>query len=193
MANDTSREIFYIDQPGIISIDPLVVVKICMTQATTGSSVTFVTWRSEDTAITNGAKADVTTTVTASSGTLVSVGNFPTANVNPFQIIKITNTSSNKNLGKFMIATNADDDTITVYHPLSVHGGQTTVVEDDAAGSYCWKIIDTATEFKMKGTGVTNDTCLFQMDFGPQGFWFPNLAIHTMTASAVVYIFNKTR
>jgi hypothetical protein len=192
MANDTTKEIFYIDEPGIISITPLVIVKICMTQATTGSACTFVSWRSEDTAITNGTGTDATTTVTAASGTFASTANFPTANVNPLQIIKITNSSSNKNLGRFMIASNADNNTITVYHPVLVNG-QSTALADDTAGSYCWKILETSTEFKMKGTGITNDTCLFQMDFGQEGFWFPNLAMHTLTTSAVVYIFNKTR
>ena len=76
MANIVDGNPFYIDTEGIISIVPLVIKGILLKPNATGDAATFTYWRKEDSTITNGDKTNATTTVTASTGTLVSTNNF---------------------------------------------------------------------------------------------------------------------
>jgi len=191
MANIVDGNPFYIDTEGIISIVPLVIKGILLKPNATGDAATFTYWRKEDSTITNGDKTNATTTVTASTGTLASTGNFPTANVDPNQIIQIHATSSGKNIGYWQIASNADDHTITVDLPAKVYPATVTMA-DDTNGNYNWKIWDARPFAIIRGSGITGDTSLNYLDF-ENGIWVPNLAMHTLSTSAVLYIYLKNR
>jgi hypothetical protein len=133
-----------------------------------------------------------TLTVTASTGTFVCNTFFERDNISADQIMKVTATSSGKNLGYWQIATNADDDTITVDLPLATYG-QNTTLADDAAGVYSWKVWDNYNFLTIKGSGMTStaaDLSLVQVDFNG-GFWVPNLAMNTLSSNAVLWIYLK--
>ena len=188
MANDTTGNPLYLDTEGIVSVRPLVIKKIIWKPNATGEATTFTYWATSEDPITNGTKNAVTTTVTASTGTFASTGNFPTANVNPNQVLVVSKTSSGDNIGIWQIATNADNDTITVDKPATIFG-QSVTLADDTTESYSWKIFDVHTFLTVQGSGITGDTGLVQIDFLNGGITLPNLAMHTLSASGVAYIF----
>ena len=191
MANVVDGNPLYIDTEGIISTVPLVIKGILLKPNATGDAATFTYWRKEDSTITNGDKTNATTSVTAATGTLVSTGNFPTDNVEPNQIIQIYATSSGKNIGYWQIASHADANTITVDLPAKVYPATVTMA-DDTSGNYNWKIWDARPFAIIRGSGLVGDTSLNYLDF-ENGIWVPNLAMHTFSASAVLYIYLKNR
>ena len=189
MSNVISGNPFYIDTEGIISTVPLRIKSIVMKPNATGDAATFTYWVESDSAITNGTKTAATTTVTAATGTFASTGNFPTANVNPNQILKVTHTSSANNIGYWQIATNADNNTITVDIPAAVYGLQIPTLTNDTSKAYHWVIRDPREFAIIRGSGLAGDTSILQMDFGNTGVWVPNLAMHTLSTSAVLYVY----
>lgn len=192
MANVLTGNPLIIDTVGIISVAPLVIQKIILNPTSSlGSPATLNYWLESNDPITNGTKNGVETTVTAATGTFSSTGNFPVANVNPFQIIKIIATSTGENLGRWQIATNADANTITVDGYAVYPYGQHVLVTDDTTETYTWKIWDPSLFMIIKAP--SGSTPLVQVDFGDSGFWIPNLVVNTLYANAVLYIYLKNR
>jgi len=192
MANVVDGNPLYIDTEGIISTVPLVIKGILLKPNATGDAATFTYWRKEDSTITNGDKTNATTTVVASTGTITSSGNFLSANIDVNQIINIYATSSGKNIGWWQIKSDAgNDNEITVDLPAKVYPATVTMA-DDTSGNYNWKIWDARPFAIIRGSGLVGDTSLNYLDF-ENGIWVPNLAMHTLSASAVLYIYLKNR
>lgn len=193
MANIIKVNPFYIATEGIISAVPLCITKIILKPAATGDAATFTTWVESDSTITTyGDLRGKTLTVTAATGTFVCNTFFEQDSINVDQIMKVTKTSSGKNLGYWQIKSNDDDNTITVDLPLATYG-QSTILADDVAGVYSWKVWDNYNFLTIKGSGMTStaaDLSLVQVDFHG-GFWVPNLAMNTLSSNAVLWIYLK--
>ena len=190
MSNVTTGNPLVIDTEGVISAVPLVIRGILLKPNATGDSATFTYWYESDDPITNGDKKGQTVSVTASSGTFSSTGNFPTDNVNPNQIMRVIHTSSGNNVGYWQIATNADNNTITVDNPAQVLR-QPVTLTDDTSKIYTWKIWEPRILTVIRGSGLTGDTSLNYIPFDDGGVWVPNLAMHSLSTSAVLYVFLK--
>jgi hypothetical protein len=193
MANITSGNPIIVDTEGIISTVPLRIQSILLKPNATGDAATFTYWlESDNTVTTHGDMKAKTVTVTASSGTFSSTANFETDNINVNQIVKVYSTSSAKNIGYWQIATNADDNTITVDLPAAVYGGKVATLENDTSGTYSWKVWDSRFFTIIRGSGIAGDTSLAHLPLGDYtGFFVPNLAMHTLSTSAVLYIYLK--
>ena len=189
MANVTKGNPLYVDTEGVISTIPLTIKKIVLKPSATGDAATFTYWVESDTPLTTyGTRADKTVTITASSGTFASTTNFETDSIDVDQIFKVVKSSTGNNIGTWQIASNADDNTITVDKPATVLGGTPTVT-DGTSSILTWYVWDTRYLLTIKGSGVTNDTGLVQVDFPNGGFRVPNLAMNTLSTSAVLYIY----
>lgn len=190
MANIIDGNPWIISVEGVISTIPVRIQKIILKQAATGDAATLNYWLESDTAADSGVGEDLT--VTASTGTFAANNAFTTALVDPFNIIKFSNSESGKNLGYYQIATNADNNTITVGLDTNVYGGNVATLGNDTTNGYTWKVWDPRLFMIIKGSGMTStaaDLSLVQVDFGDRGFWVPNLAMNTLSSSAVLYIY----
>ena len=128
----------------------------------------------------------MSTTVTASTRTFESTGNFAQATINPNQIIKFSYSATGENLYTLQIATNANDNTITADPLESYHG----TITDDSSELYSWDVWDPYVAFTMtaptdSGTYALSPVIDIELDFGDKGYWFPNLAMHTLSTSAI--------
>lgn len=183
MANVLNQRTIILDTEGIISTTPIWVRKVIIHPNSAGDSATFQFWHESDTA--TSSKPHKSISVTASTNTFSSTGNFPTATINPSQIFKVTYSSSGNNAYTYQIATNADDNTITTDATNSIHG---TVV-DDATKVYSWKVWTPYTAFKIISPGT--EVIDWALDFGDKGRWFPNLSMAELSASATFELFVK--
>jgi hypothetical protein len=190
MANVVDGNPLIISVEGIVSTIPLRIQKIILKPAATGDAATLNYWLESDTVADSGTAEDLT--VTASTGTWAASNAFTTALVDPDNIIRTYISESAKNIGVWQIATNADNDTITVDIQASPLGGGVATLENDTANRYTWKVWDPHLFLTIKGSGMTStgaDLSLVQVDFGDRGFWVPNLAMNTLSTSAVLYIY----
>jgi len=191
MANVMTGNPLYIDTEGIISVLPLCIRKILWQPASTGNATTFTYWVESDAPVTTfGIRNAQTVSVTAATNTFVSATNFETDSINVDQIMRVLNTSSGDNIGYWQIATNANDNTITVDKPAQVYG-QSVTLADDTSEIYSWRVWDNHSLITIKGSGITGDTGLVSLDFYDYGYWVPNLAMNTLAASGVVWIYLK--
>ncbi len=175
------KEVITLDTEGIISIEPITVRKVVLFPNAASDAATFTFWQEGGTEVTS--QTNVTTSVTASSNTFSSTGNFPTATINPNQIFKVTNSSTSENEFTFQIASNANNNTITTDDTNSYFG----TVTDDTSETYSWTVWDPYTAFTMKAAGT--EVMNYELDFGDNGFWFPNLAMHTLSTSATFELY----
>ena len=179
----------YITEEGVISAAPLVIQAIVLKPSGDGDAASFVFWNESDSPVTTyGTMNNKTVTATASTKTFASTGNFETDSINAYQIIKIHATSSGDNIGTYQIATNADDNTITVTNPASIFG-QAVTLADDTSEIYSYRVWDTHPLITLKTSGITSDKGEVQKDWGPKGFRVPNLAMNTLSSGAVAYIY----
>lgn len=183
MANVLNQRTITIDTEGIISLVPICIRKATIICNAAADAAIFTFWSVDATAAST--KTAETVTVTASTNTFASTGNFATATINPSQIMKISNTATNENLYTFQIATNADNNTITTDATNSYHG----TVTDDTSQLYSWKVWTPYTAFTIKSPGTENVS--WEVDFGDKGYWFPNLAMHTLSTSATLELLVK--
>ena len=175
MANSQSQKTWVLDTAGIISLTPVVIEKIIWYPNATGNSVKFSCWSESDTAA--ATKTNQTVTATASTRTFSSTANFAADASDVGKVIKIIGSSS-KNAGTYLIASNADANTITA------DAAQT--VEDDTTKVYSWKTWTPWEFVTLRGSGVTDDKSAVEMDF--DGYWVPNLIMDDLAASGKVLI-----
>ena len=121
-------------------------------------------------------------TVTASTRTFASTGNFATATISPNEIFKVNESATNENLFTMQIATNADNNTITTDPVTTYHG----TITDDTSQLYSYDIWTPYTVFTLLSPGT--EKVVVGIDFGCRGYWFSNLAMHTLSSSATLEI-----
>lgn len=184
MANTLNRLTYTINVEGIISLHPVWVRKVVIFPSSTADKAVFVFWNEGDSPVST--KNGETVTVTASSKTFASSGNFEQTDINPdTQIIKINYSATDENLYTMQIATNANNNTITVDALNSYHG----TITDDSSEIYSWKVWDSHVAFTIKAPGTEKFS--WELDFGDKGRWFPNLAMRTLSSSATLELFMR--
>jgi len=160
---------------GIVSKVPLRLTKVVLVGKNAGDEAIFYEWFESDTPTSAVVSA---TMATVTGQTMTSTGNFTTATVNPGQIIKITKTASTNNEDTFLIATNADANTITV------QAAQDPTEETDKV--YNWNIYEAREAIRIRAD-ATEQTV--QVDFPePHGRFFQNLALGKLDTATYSYV-----
>jgi len=115
MANVKNPNLTWVlNTEGIISKSVICVRKVIIIPNAAGDKADFMTWDENGTP--ELTKWSSTGTIT-DTDTLVSTGMFPTANVDPGDVIKISGgDGSTNNHETFLIDTNADNNTIVVHN-----------------------------------------------------------------------------
>lgn len=182
MANVLDQRIMVIASEGIISPKPIWIRKVIFRPQTAGHAATFTFWDENETATSE--KIGQSVTVTASTRTFASSTNFPQSTINPDQIIKFSYSATGENLYTLQIATNADNNTITADVLESYHG----TITDDTTEIYSWKVWTPKIAFTF--VAPATELRYVTLDFGDKGYFFPNLAMHTLsgTSSALIYV-----
>lgn len=179
MANQTSKIVWSVDTAGIVSTAPVTISKIIYYVNEHGDVAKLTYW--DESSTPQDEQSAKTVTATAETRTFESTGNFDTDDVDVGDIIKIVASNSN-NAGTYMVATNANDNTITVA------AAQTVVA--DTSKTYAWKTWRPSEFLTLHGTKLTGDDQPIQVDFG-NGFRVPNLCLESMTASGRMLIYLK--
>ena len=175
------QNVWYLDTEGVVTANPVYIRKIVLIPNAAADAATFTCWgpqSSEPTVRTTMIGKTVTTSLTT---TITSTGNFEaTTEALANDIIEITKTSTANNLGSWQIGTRSSDDAIIVDVGNSA-------LSNDTGATYDWKVWKPAPVFKMVSPGT--EKVAIQLDFGEKGFRFPNLAMHTLSTSAVLYVY----
>ena len=176
MANQTTQKVWELDTTGILTTSPVTIEKIVFYPALVTDTAAFHFWsEGEDPEYT---KTNSTVTATASTRTFASTGNFATATVDPGDILKIT-ASDSKNVGTYLIATNADNNTITV--------ASAQTVTDDTTKVYGWKTWRPFEFVTLVGSTLTGDLTPIESYF--DCYRINNLALTTLSANCRVLVY----
>jgi hypothetical protein len=174
MANVSNQQVFTWDGIGVYVPGPFRVRKAVLYPSAAGDACELKTCNLQSI---RSQKYSQTCTVTGSNQ-IASAGNFTAANVVVGDVIQIYESNS-LNVGWYIVATRADDNTITVVG---------TPLTNDAGKVYSWKVyvgfsagpILTQATNKLEG----------DRDFGPNGYDFPGgLGLLSLSASAKLYIY----
>jgi hypothetical protein len=177
MANAQTLNPWRIDTCGVLSAGHVVVKKATIIPNAAGDAAVLVTW---DTSATKKAtQTNKTVTVTSSKTITSTASDFEAAEVTAGDIIKITNSSSGNNLGTFIVDARGGDDNITI------ETGNT--LTDEATKVYSWTTQTPQTAIHLLSPGT--EKIAWELDFGPAGLHLPNLALQSISSSAVVYLY----
>lgn len=180
MANVLNQRTLTLDAEGIISVEPIWVRKVVIFPNSAGNSAKFTYW---DLA----ASADTTQTgktVTVTSGTdFLSTGNFESSEITVNDIFIITDTSTGNNLFTLHVKTRTDDDNIIIDALNSYHG----TITNEASKVYSWEMRTPYTAFTIISPDA--EAISWEIDFGDEGKFFPNLAMNTLSGSTTLELF----
>jgi len=175
MANDLTINPVIVNTCGVLWTTPVRIQKATLVLSAEADTAVFVSWDASKTK--HATQTNKTTTVT-SSKTATSTGNFEAAEVTAGDIIKITNSSTGNNLGTFIVDSRDSDDAITI------ETGNT--LTDEANKVYSWWTLTPSVCFTLKAPET--EKMIVSLDW-PEGTWFPNLALQSLSTSAVVYLY----
>ncbi len=178
MANSTVGNPWVIDTAGVITTSPVKISKMVLIPNAAGDAAEFYYWYPDTTNSTyiNDTVTAASTTV-ASASQIQSTGNFTATDVAAKDIIKITWTSTGNNLVSRLVASRDTDNQITVAPAdLSNESGKT----------YSWTVYNGYPAAYLLAPAT--EKMLDEKDFG-DGFWFPALALTSISASAKVHIY----
>lgn len=179
MANLISDDPITINAEGIIATSNIWIRKVRFLPGSTGNQATFTYWI-EGTPDHEFAGE----TSTWSTLTLTSTGNLAAGAPAANDIFHLFHTSTGYNEFYLQTAT-AGDNNDAIFDAVPAHHGTTT---DESDKLYSWKIWTPKTAFKFDADGTTSKRTR-EIDFGDDGFKFPNLAVHTLSGGVEVEIF----
>jgi len=189
MANSTYGKVWVADTIGIITRKPIWVRKVVMIPNAHSDAATFYYWDKSDTIATGcsesgGINGDITTnnTLTMDSGSLLP------AAITDGSIFEFTHSNGSAlNLNKPMVIKTAGNNTVVVIHKIPAADQWTNEINKH----YVWKTYQNRLAFRLlsQATYAKQEV----LDFGPNGFRFPNLALETITTegSTKVYIYER--
>ena len=164
------------DAVGVVKKDRIRVKSITLVPDAAGDSAVFKSWYD------NGLKATVPlTAVVVSSGELAAAGTDyfgSTTSAAAGDIIDITYADLAANNGVATILESLASSSACDVAP-------TTDITDDAAGTYSWKIYTPVETYKVQADATSSALCPIT-EYPDR--WFQNLALTSLSTSAVVYI-----
>jgi len=163
-----------LDTTGIISKTPVRIRRVVWHVNNDGDQCSFYEWFESDTPTVEQVGA---TMATVTGQTMTSTGNFTTATINPGQVIKISKTSSTNNEDTFLIATNADANTITVASAQDP--------TEETAKTYSWNIYEARQVFYSMSKGADYMEVVADFSGERAGRFFQNLALGTLSGGTV--------
>ena len=179
MANVLNTNPIFIDTEGIISVRPICIKKVVMHVNAASDTAKFTYWDENGTPD-HHLQLKTSTWATA---TLTSTGNLPAGAPAANDIVYIYYTSTGNNIFRFQCKT-AGDNNDAVFDALAAYHGTVT---NEASKLYSWKIWTPKKAIYLDAQAVTvNDE---ERDFGDTGIWFPNLALHTLSASVTIEVY----
>lgn len=123
---------------------------------------------------------------TWSTLTLTMTGLLPAGSPAVNDICRIYDTNTGNNQFVFQCAT-AGDNNDAIFDALNAWYGTVT---DEASKVYSMKIWTPSVAFELSaGLDVDAEQVTDKIDFGSQGHWFPNLAVHTISTSLTAELF----
>ena len=185
MANVLGGKVWELDGDGFITAKPVWVRKAVLYPATADDLVIFKYWGAEAANSTARATMLSKTCTVTSTTTITSTGNFEATEALAGDIINIYESDS-LNTGYWLINARSNDNAIVVDTGLAAWGQSGGVLTNEASKTYSLKTWIPDVAFKLSCYDANEPT---EIDFGPRGFRFPNLAMDTLTASAKVYLY----
>ena len=174
MANAQTMKVWRIDTEGILYTRPVAITRVVLYPSAAGDAATLASWDESATKKATMANKTVTTTLTT---TITSTGNFETAEVAVNDIIRITQTSTGKNIGYYQVGTRSSDDEIIV--------DSANALTNEASKVYSWWTLTPQTVIPLLAQATEK-----AVEYAYDGLLrLPNLAISGISASAVVYIY----
>ena len=186
MAN-TYGKVWILATEGVISTLPVRIRKFILFPNGGTDHATISYWGPES--VTSTARASMyskTCTVTDTYTITSTANDFEATEALANDIIEIHSSSTIYNVGSWQIGTRGGDDNVTVdigAAGLGLGGG---ALNNDVAATYSWR---TWVPSVFAILSATDANTPYQLDFGDRGILLPNLAMSTLEASAVVYVY----
>lgn len=190
MANVVTGMVWEIDTEGVIFDRPVWIQKAVLIPHAVDDFATFSCWGAES----NNATARTTmlqkTITVTSTNILTSTANdFEAAEVVVQDIIQITGTETDNNLGYWQVNTRGGDDNITVDIGVGAWGTTAGALTNEASKLYDWKIWDETTVIRMSTNDANTYTEINFTGMGHRGRRFPNLSCASLDTSTKVILY----
>lgn len=187
MANSTYGRVWTVDTIGIITRSEVRVKKIMLVPNAAADAATFYYWDESDTITTGvGEHGGVNGTITGNNTLTMDSGTLLPSTITDGSIFEIVaSNGSTDNVGKPMVVKTAGNNTVVVIHKIPAADQWT----NEADKHYSWKTYQNRLAFNLVSQETTKLPLI--LDFGPEGFLFPNLTLETITSegSTKVYIY----
>jgi len=187
MANSTYGNVWVADTIGIITRNPIWVRKVVLIPNAHTDEATFYYWDTSDVIATGvGSEPEIDGDITGNNTLTLDSGTSLPSTITDgsiFEIVKSTDAAAN--VGKPMVIKTAGNNTAVVIHKIPAADQWT----NETNKRYGWKTYQNRLAFKMLSQATTALPAV--LDFGPNGFRFPNLSLETITTegSTKVYIY----
>lgn len=185
MANVLGGTVWELDGDAFLTTKPVWVRKAVLYPNAANDLVIFRYWGAEAANTTARVTMIEKTCTVTSTNTITSTGNFEATEVVVGDIMNIYYSSS-ENEGYWQVKTRSSDNAIVVDTGLAAWGQSGGVLTNEATKTYSWKMWQPDVAFKLSCYDANEPT---EIDFGPTGYKFPNLAMDTLTSSAKVYLY----
>lgn len=187
MANSTYGRVWIADTIGIITRKGIRITKIMLVPNTHTDSATFYYWDTADVIATgvsdsNAINGDITgnDTLTLDGGTRLP------STITDGSIFEIVaSNGSTNNVGKPMLVQTAGNNLAVAIHKIPDADKWTNETDK----FYSWKTYQNRLAFNLVSLETKKEPLI--LDFGPRGYWFPNLALETISSAGntKVYIY----
>jgi len=173
MANDLTENPLVLDSDGIISTKPITIYWARLLPGAVSNAATLKSWDESDI---RSSEEQATCSVTGNN-TITITGVFTTAKVVVGDAIEITHTSTDNNVGTYLVKTRSSDNAIIIDD-----GGLT----NDTSALYNFKIYKGITKFPF----LVSEDSLVPDDFFPTiPLTLSNLSLDGITSGAVLYVY----
>lgn len=170
---------WYLDTEGVITPKPVWVKKVVFHGKSDEDGCLLTYFGNESPEPTVRSTMIAKSVAVSSTTTITSTGNFEATEALANDIIHIYTADEVLNEGFFQVGTRSNDNAVICdvgYKALT----------NDAAGTYSWRVWKPSTAIKMF---LTQDDSFHEIDFGPTGHRFPNLALNSLTSNGTLYIY----
>ena len=185
MSNSTYGKVWVADTIGIITREPVWIRKVVMIPNAHSDAAAFYYWDTSDTIATGvGGSASINTDISGNDTITVDSGTQLPSTITDGSIFELVHSNGlAANLNRPMLVQTAGDNTAVVIHKIPDEW------TNEANIHYHWKTYQNRMAFSILSQATTAMQAV--LDFGPNGFRFPNLALESITTagSTKVYIY----
>ncbi len=188
MANSTYGKVWIVDTIGIITRNPITIQTVVMFPNTAADVASLYYWDTSDTISGGvGGSDSINTDISGNDTITVDSGTKLPSTITDGSIFELVHSNGlTANLNVPMLVQTAGNNTVVVVHKIP----DATKWTNEANVHYGWKTYQNRLAFHLISSAQKDQVVI---NFGPNGFRFPNLALETITSAGntKIYLYVK--